>query len=120
MDRIDPDATGTWDVITLSGARYRLDVPPDGRASIVRVPQDQPAAADWPPSASLRRDHRPIEVVAWGSWDQLDGLQPGVIVGECMVLVLEPLGAAGLATTRITTPVAAIRELDPPMTSRNP
>jgi hypothetical protein len=114
MDRIEPDATGTWDVITLSGARYRLAIPADGRASIVRVPQDQPAAGNWPKSAPMRHDNEPIEVIAWGAWDQMNGLLPGVMVGDCMVLVLEPLGASGLATTRITTPVAMIRELDPP------
>lgn len=107
VDRIDPDATGAWDITTLSGARYRLRIPPDGRATVVRVPTTRPRPY-WPRSVQLRRDHEPIEVVTWGSLDQLLGPLPGIIVGQCMLLVLEPLSTTGTATVRLTTPVLNI------------
>lgn len=111
VDRIDPDATGAWDITTLSGARYRLRIPPDGRTTVVRVPEGEPRPR-WPRAVPLRRDHEPLEVVTWGSLDQLLGPLPGIIVGQCMLLVLEPLGPAGTATVRLTTPVLSVTPLD--------
>lgn len=117
-DRIEPAQCGTWDVLTFSGAQYRLHVPADGRTTVARVPAGPGLGSgrEGSGSTSFQGDERAIEVVTLGSYDQFAGLVPGVQVGLCMVLVLEPLSTAGNAVVRITTPVVEIVEVDPPGT----
>lgn len=103
ITHLDPDATGTWDIRTLSGTRYRLEIPMDGRARVWRYPN-----RDGERGPVLRHDIQPVQLVAWGTYDQMLGLTDGISVGTCMCLVLEPLSPAGTATVRLTTPVLSI------------
>ncbi|GAA3221207.1 hypothetical protein ACFP63_00365 [Oerskovia jenensis] len=116
IERIDPEQTGVWDITTYSGAVYRLRVPPDARATVVR----RPGIGGSAPQRGLRRDHTPIEVVAWGSYDHLDGLTAGISLGRCVLFVLEPLGPDGEATVRVTTPVAGIAPRSQPDLGQSP
>lgn len=107
--RIAADAVGRWEIETFASTTYLLDVPADGRATIARVPDPWDGAEVAPHSTTLRKDGQPLVLIAWGHWDQLTGLQPEIVVGSCMLLLLEPLHH-GDATARLTTPVVSIFE----------
>ena len=106
---IPADAVGRWDIETFASTTYVLDVPPDARATISRVPDPSDSDHDAPPSRTMRRDQEPLILIGWGHWDQMAGLQPGIVVGSCMLLLLEPL-SHGAATARLSTPVVSIFE----------
>lgn len=96
--QIGPDETGGWLLLTATGDRYLLVLPPDGRARCTR---------------SNRRPHRHTrrELVAWGGYHVLAGLRSGVAVGESLVLITEPLMADGTAVATLSSPVTRIRPL---------
>lgn len=103
LTEIRPWDTGRWLIVTITGDRSLLEVPLDGRTTW------------WAPAPHARRvtgaeatGRSPTEVVAWGSYNLIEGLHAGICVGDCLLLVTEPLTPDGFAPARLSTPVASI------------
>jgi hypothetical protein len=110
---IDPEETGTWAMQTIAGTAAVLSVPPDTRASWA---ESDPRAGGCPRHtagpAPRSHPHPRVEVVvAFCSYDLLDGIIPGIHVGECAVVLLEPMGSDGRTQAVVTAPVASIERL---------
>jgi len=97
--RIDPEAVGAWEIETFMAGAYRLEVPKDGRptARELAMPGDD-------------RNGDPVELLAWGRFDELTGLGPGITVGQSMLLVLTTEIDRGTYATRVVGPVVHILE----------
>ncbi|RHA43782.1 hypothetical protein [Cellulomonas rhizosphaerae] len=105
--RIEQDATGTWEISTFAGSLHVLCIPLDGRATVARY-------TDWggvDPSAGpaeLPEDGREHTLVAWCSFDPVGRVGPAIELGSCMVLLVEPIDRDGVLRAVISTPVVAI------------
>lgn len=95
--KIDPEAVGAWEIETFMSGAYRLVVPEDGRPTVRELVM-------W----GEDRDRDPVEVLAWGRYDELTGLGAGIVVGESMLLVLTTEIDRGTYATRIVGPVVHI------------
>lgn len=107
VPQIDEDATGVWQIITLTRQRLLLPLPADGRASIVSLGDPRALLSGRARPADLES----AELVTWGRYSVLTGIGAGISVGQSMVLVLEPLSPQGVAAVVITAPVERIEVL---------
>lgn len=109
MDSVDPFTKhGRWLVGTASGARHLFDSrDPDTPVTVVRVAPGGVLPAVGFELTELRRDGKPIRVASV-IHATVDGAEPGVLVGEDMLLTLEPLDPSASVTLRRTTPVVSI------------
>jgi hypothetical protein len=108
---LEPDATGVWQITTETGTRYVLDLPPDGAAHVSRIPS---------PTDVGDGVHRGLEGVLLISWEchrATIGADPAVLLGDRLVLVMEPLSPGAELSIRITSAVTRIEQLQP---SRRP
>jgi hypothetical protein len=97
--QIEPGAVGVWEIETFASSAYRLAVPADGRAFVTELPLAGDDAGE-----------APVELLAWGRFDEVSGLAAGIAVGESMVLVLSADSGPGSHITQITQPVVHILE----------
>lgn len=109
MDSVDPFTKhGRWLVGTASGARHLFDsTDPSQPVTIVRIAPEGVVPAAGFELAALRRDGSPVRVASV-LHRTADGVSDGVLVGEDMLLSLEPLDPAATVTLRRTTPVTSI------------
>ena len=100
---LEPGAIGTWVITTETGSRYVLNLTPDGPSTISREPAPRDGIA-------MRRDLQDVELISWQSHRAALGGDPALLLGDCLLLVLEPLSEGAEHTVRITSAVVAIIE----------
>ncbi len=99
-----------------------MDVDEEGGVTLVRTPRSarsRPVGGTWP-SADLRRDGEPVQVLSVGRMSVSDdgdtSLVAEIRVGFPVIWVVEPLAEGASATMRMTTDVVAISRLAPGVT----
>lgn len=107
VELITQNETGVWQIITITQQHILLFLPPDGRASIIRLASFRDLIEAASGSVGLPSS----ELVAWGSYGVVAGMSGVVMVGRSAVLVLEPITRNGIATAIFTAPIERIEHL---------
>lgn len=102
---LESDATGDWQVTTGMGTRYMLHLPKCGDASVMRLSSG--AGGNQTP-----HDRHRLRLFSWQSHRAARGADPALLLGDRLVLVMEPLSPGAEYSVHITSPVTAIQELD--------
>jgi hypothetical protein len=98
-------------VTTASGACHLIDASgPHGAATVTRFAVGSGAPCDGFRIADLRRDGAPVRLAAVQHRVGSE-FRDGVVIGQEMYLILEPLGENADLTLRRTTPVVAIEPI---------
>lgn len=100
VERIGPDAVGCWEIHTTFSGAYELDISADAGASL-RLVYDPDDGSD--PALESGRS-----VLAWGSYDLLGGIRPGLKLGDQLLVVFHEERPNGLRLSLLTTMVTHI------------
>jgi len=114
IDRVDPfKYPGRYLVTTASGTRYLIDaVNCDRAVEVVRVADVTTGAMKGFSASQMRRDAEWLPVLGIGWYDEATGRSgAGMRVGEDLLLQLNLCGD-GTITSRRSTPITAIMEVD--------
>lgn len=100
------NATGTWCLTSQSGTRHLLRLLPGTAPVAARLP-------DLTTGHAMRGDHHDLLLLTWYAQRDDDGAMPDLTIGDCLVMVLEPLSPHAQLTVRLTSPIVAIEQLAP-------
>jgi len=99
IEILEEGTLGRWTVTTASGAAYDLDLRGDGTSRVSRQggPGDDGRPVDW----------RLLHV--WMSQRAMRGEDRSLLLGDRMVLVMEPVTPGASYSVIVSTPVTRIR-----------